>query len=382
MLQAPSLSIKLKLELFNHNWEYQGEITEDVSGDIGEINCTNQSAIRRSMSLNLTNDTKRYLYGENKLLWLNKRIKVYLGISAYGRPFEFIPQGTFVLSSPSNYNGLNGTLASIELQDLAYLYTDKHGVIKNYLELASGLKITDAIKLVANGGYSTRFLFDDIQDTIPYTMSYNPNTSRWQIISELAQKAKCHVYFDVEGLLRLRKIDLAEVKNYPEVWSFKNRDKNEKFYVESTRRLEDSNLANCVMVLGGNANTSIFLYDIEIDETADPKWVGHPYSIQRLGRIQYFHNDGNIDGVIDTQELATYRARYELMKRCGYDEILSMTIHPHYLLEPDDVIYVFDEDNAVDSRYMIETISIPLSPQNMTMECRRENRYFTDWDIV
>ncbi len=384
ILKSPEFNIHIKLEIFDHQYKFLGEYSEQVTSDIGTINLSNSSPARRSLTVTLDNSDGRFTFDDKSLVWLDKRVKFYIGVNIGNKPIYYIPQGVYVATEPSNDNTPdNGSRCAIELIDLSYLYTDKRGKLKNYFEIPAGRKITDTIRAIANAAYPTRFNFDEIEeekDVVPYVMNYNPETSRWEVMQELASKVQCSLFFDAEGYLRLKKIDLNDVDISPVVWEFKY-DGNDPFYAGSVRRVDTTNIANSIRVIGGNGETTTYLYDLVIDET-NPLFVGHPYSIQRIGEIMYFHNNGNHDGVITSLEEAKYRAKYELMRRAGYDEIISLSSFPVFILEPDDAVWIEDRANGSRGRYLIETMAIPISPSLMTFEARRPIRVIENWDFI
>ncbi|MED1861713.1 hypothetical protein, partial [Brevibacillus reuszeri] len=288
----------------------------------------------------------------------------------------------YVLTQPSNENTISsGHRTMIELIDKSYLYTDSRGKLLNHLELAKGLKITEAIKIVAEGAYETLFKFDDINETIPYVLQYQPDTSRWQIIQDLADKAKCHVFFDYDGYLTLKKIDLNLIDNEPVVWSFNN-DGLDQFYAGSVRRFLGENIANYIRVLGGNSDTATFMYDLVIDEN-NPVFAGNPYSIQQIGKYIYPHNNGNPDSILTSVDDCKFRAKYELMNRAGYDEAVSTDAFPIFFLEPDDIISIHDEACGLfGEKYIVKNLNVPISPSLMTIESLRPRRIIQNWDFI
>lgn len=382
-LQSPIKNVFVRVTVFDHLMKYISEFTQQVNSDIGYITADSGRAIRRSLSLTLDNSKGLFTFGEGNLLWLNKRIKVEIGLRLKNGKIEYIPQGVYCLTQPVNQHTIDsGKSATIELADKAFLYTDKRGRLKNHLKIATNTKVTDAIKIVAQGAYETQYNFDDVTATVPYELNYEPSKSRWEIIQELAAFAKCTIFFDVHGYLRLKKIDLNAIDSEPIVWTFKHGDAGEKFYAGNIRRFDETNLANSIRVLGGNGDVAAVLYDLVIDEK-NSLFSKHPYSIQQIGEILYEHNNGNPDSLILNAADAKYRAKYELMRRAGYDEQITLYSAPHFLLEPEDVIWIEDQNSGVmGAKYVIKSLTIPISPQLMSIECLRQRKVIENWDFI
>jgi hypothetical protein len=378
--------IYIKIELYDSQMRYIKEITQRVNKDIGTLRIDGSSPIRRAFTLHLDNKTGEFIFGENNLIWIDKRLKLYLGLQLWNGNIEYIPLGVFVLTEPEDNHTLDGKSVTINAVDKAFFMTDKRGKFVNEQIIETGTKITDAIKIIASHVGETMFNFDDVQDIVPYELTYSGDDNRWDAIQELATLAKCTVFYDVYGYLRLKKIDLNYFETEPVTWEYKYGDPNERLYAGNVRKFDDSNLANHIRVLGGSSQTAEVIYDLAVDEN-DPiyghLWRDHPYSIQKIGRYTYFHNNNNPDGLITTVDEAKWRAKFELMRRLGFGENVELTIAPNYLHDADDVIWIEDKENGIEgSKYLIRSITLPLAPALMTIECTKYRRVISDWNFI
>lgn len=378
-LKYPVKQLYIKLELYDSQMNFIKEITRDVSSDIGSLSIDRNRPIRRSFSLTLNNTKGDFTWGEDKLFWIDKRIKLFIGLK-YGNSIEYVPQGIFILNEPSDSHNFDGKQTTISCVDKMFLMTDKRGKMLYETTIEAGINVKDVIKILAQKVGETMFNFDsDISATVPYELTYQPQDNIYQAIKDLADFARADIYYDENGYLRLKKIDLNDLQNYPPVWKFSINDPSDRFYAGNIRKLDDGQMANHIMVLGGSSQTAITRYELKVTES-DPLWQDSPYTIEKIGDILYFHNDGNPDPVITTDEEAKWRAKYELMKRLGYAESVSLTLAPHYLLDAGDVIEL--EDYNVSGRYLIDSINIPLKPDVMTVECRKERKIIDDWNFI
>jgi hypothetical protein len=268
----------------------------------------------------------------------------------------------------------------IDAVDKAFLLTDKRGKFVNQLTIAKGTNISTAIKLIAQGAGETLFNFDSVDTVTPYEITYESNSNRWDAIQELASLALCDIYYDVFGYLRLKKINLDEFEQYPAVWSFKYGEDN--FYAGNVRKFSDEELSNYVIAIGGSSDTATVRYELIVDET-NPIWKDSPYSIQKLGYLVYFHNDGNCDALLDSIGSCKNRCKYELRKRLAFSEILELYSAPIYLLDGNDIINIEDLSNGVvNNKYLIESINIPIKPDLMTINCKRYRKVIDSWDFI
>lgn len=378
-MKNPIKQVYLKLEMYDSQMRFIKEITSKVTRDsIGSLSVDADRDIRRSFSFTLNNKNNEFDWGSSEDVWIDKRVKLFTGLKT-PKGIDYVPQGVFILSEPSDTHNFDGKYTNVTGQDKAYLYTGNRGKFLNQLTIAVGTKITDAIKLIARG--ETLFNFDNVTTTVPYELTYEPNSNRWEAIKELALLAKCEVFYDVYGYLRLRQIDLNQINNYSPVWSYKYNGPTERFYAGNVRTMDEGTLANHILVLGGGSSTAVVRYELIVTNT-DPLWANSPYAIEKIGESIYFHNNGNSDPVLMTTDDCKFRAKYELMKRLGYTERVSMNISPNYLHEVNELIFIQDDENNVQGNYVLKSFSLPLNPSLMSCECYKQEIVISNWDFI
>lgn len=379
-MKSPMKQLYVKLEIYDSNMVFIKEITQRVSNDIGTLSIDSDRPIRRSFTLKLDNSNNEFDFGEDKTIWIDKRIKLFIGLKLTNGEIEYIPQGVFVLTDPESRHTLEGKTVTITAVDKGFFFTDKRGKFINEQIIQANASISDSIKIIAQNAGESMFNFDSVSDTVPYELTYDGTTSRWDAIQELASLAKCSVFFDVYGYLRLKKIDLNKFETEPHVWEYKYGDPKEKLYAGNIRIFDDSELANHIRVIGGSSQTADVVYDLVVDEN-DPNWTGNPYSIQSIGRWTYFHNQNSPDSLITTTNEAKWRAKFELMNRLGFAENVQLSISPNYLHDADDVIWIEDNENGIaGAKYLIKSISLPISPDIMAINCLRYRKLIDDWE--
>lgn len=382
-LRAPIKEFFLKLEFYDSKMNYLNEFTKQITeNDIGSITVDSTRAIRRSFQFTLLNKNQEFVFGSDKFIWLDKRIKVYTGLKLADQTIEYIPQGVFVLTELRDNHGDDGSYTSITGQDKMFLQTDKRGSLIYDTTLEVGLNIGEAIKILARNNGETLFNFDNVDETVPYTLTYQAGDSTYKAYEELSLLAKCDIYYDVNGYLRLRKIDLDNFDQEPSIWKVDYTNPSERFYAGNERSLEDT-IANHIVVLGGSGQTATQKCELIVTET-DLKWKDSPYTIEKIGRITYWHNNGQPDSLLggDDDGPVLWRAKYELMNRLSYSERLSLNLAPIYVLEPNDIIEVYVPNNSVSGKYLIKTLNIPLKPEIMSCDCLKYVKAIDNWDFI
>ncbi|KAA9007396.1 hypothetical protein F4V43_02595 [Paenibacillus spiritus] len=381
-LKSPIKEAYLKFEFYDYKMNYINEYTKYVTkNDLGSISVDSNRSVTRNFSFALNNKKNEFTFGENQLVFLDKRLKLFIGLKLRNGTIEWIPQGVYLLTDLQDSHTKDGKITTISGQDKGYLFTGNRGKLKTQTTLEVGLNIGTAIKMLAGKVGETMFNFDTVTSTVPYALTYDAGSDLWSAITELADLAKCRVYYDVYGYLRLKNIDLNSFETEPSSWSYKYGDINEKFYAGNVRKLDESNLANHIVVYGGSGGTASSRYELIVTES-NPLWKDSPYTIEKIGDLLYGHNDFNPDPLLDANS-CLWRAKYELMKRLSYTERLTLNISPNYLHDINDVITIEDhENNLYGDKYLIESFSIPLKADIMQIECLRYRKVIENWNFI
>lgn len=267
-MKSPVKELKIKMEFYDSKMNYISELTKSITkSDIGGISVDSSRPVRRSFTFGLLNLKNDFDWGEDELIWIDKRVKLYTGLSTRKQETIYIPQGVFIISEPVNTHNMNGKITMITGQDKAWLMTDKRGKFVDETTIEEGTDIATAIKIIAQGVGETLFLFDNVSEVVPYELTYASSDNRWKAIQELAGFAKCDVYYDENGYLRLKKIE-TDIDLEPITWVYEYNGKSERLYAGNKRSMDESELANHIRVLGGSSQTATVMFDLVVDENA------------------------------------------------------------------------------------------------------------------
>lgn len=122
----------VKIEIYDRNMNFINEITKFVTADdLTNISIDRTRAIRRGFSFALDNMStdNLFVWGEDNLIWLDKRVRLYIGLKLLSGEIEWVLQGTYVISDFYNTASLQGKKTYITGQDKSYLLGDKLGLI-------------------------------------------------------------------------------------------------------------------------------------------------------------------------------------------------------------------------------------------------------------
>lgn len=378
-MTLPIGQMSLKFDIFDSNDKYIETVTQYITlDDIGHLIIDRSRPVRRSFSFGLDNSNGIFTWREDGLIWLDKKIQLFIGFKN-GNDIHYVSEGIFYLTgfSTSHTNDANKTY--ITGCDKMFKYTDQRGKFTAPLTIQAGTNIAVAIKQVVSD--ETLFNFDAVTDVTSNDITFEIGSNRYDAIKTLANIAKADIYYDANGYLRLKKIDLNDLQNYPVVWTYEYGNSQERFYAGNIRTIQTDNLVNHVIVYGGSSQSEINKYEIVVDET-NSIWAGNPYSIQRIGDYLYLFNNGNPDPSLVTQDDCKFVCQSELMNRLGYSELVELAIVPNYLLDCNDIIKIEDSSNGATGRYLIEYIDMPLLPQEMVIRGYKERMVINDWNNI
>lgn len=375
-LLSPVSEVHVKLELLDKNENLIDVIEKHVnSNSAGDISVDSDRDIRRMFTLTLDNSDGLYTWNENGLIWIdNKRVKLYIGLKG-STGIEYVPQGVFVITAPeATHKPLENTV-TISGQDKWYLLTGNFGRLNREITIAKGTNIKTAIQTVASGAGITNMILEDCPINLPYDMTFQIGQNRGEILKQLTEKAYVEgqafydIYFDVNGYLRFERHKDPTLES--PCWTYKI--DTSTLYAGSVRRLDDAELFNHILVLGGSSQVADSRAEIIVDNTK-PEWANSPFAYQLIGDRFYCWNNGNPDSNIDSQAQCTARAVYELNKRLAYTERVSIDLAPNYLHEANDVIELIDESNGCVGNYQLKSFTVPIKPKLVTMEAYKIRR--------
>jgi len=363
-LSSPINEVYAKIELLDKNENVIDDITTKAID--GSISVSKERETRRTFSISLLNDDNEFTWSVGGRIWLDKRIKLWIGLKINNQ-IEFVPQGIFILTDMAASSSHTGErIANLSgLDKWSLLSGDPVGKFTNHTTVEKGVKVSDAIKTISQGGGIDKFIFDDCDVTVPYTLTYDLGDSRGKAIKELADLAVYSIFFDVNGYLRFR--PQVNLETMPSVWTYDKSDYT--LYAKSEKILDHAELFNKILVIGGSSQSGT-VSAIAQDDEADS-----PTSITNIGERLFLYNNGSPDPLITSTVLAQARADFELKNRLRIAERQPMEIMPNYLHEAEDVITLVDDWHNTNDKYELISFNIPLKPSAMmSAEVWRINR--------
>lgn len=375
---------KIKLELLTENEITVGEITRDVDiTNQGQININRQQITRRSCSLSLANVDNKYVPSPNNPFWIDRKFKLWVGLKddviAYsgGEPtmsedVHWFSQGIFITKSAN----MDSHILSIEAVDKGGLLNGDLGTngFNDNVIVQAGSNITDFVKDTL-GISENGFMVDSTQpiiDTcfndryIQQNITINRNEYIGKLFEDVASSYNADIFYDVNGRLNLR--PCLDYIYEGSQFDFVDTDSH---YIQSTIQY-DYDVINAVTVYSN-------ISSVEGENVSYTAYNRNPQSPFNVGAIKTRYMDAqelkyaNVDAAEMKKRCEDY-ANYLLLSNSllKMTESFSTCIVPH--LDVDHVVTITDRAKGlVAVRFVIQSITIPLSAGNMSIEATNIN---------
>lgn len=255
-LYANEKILYTKLVLLNEQFQTVYEMTQEcISSDIS----TNvDSDVRHTLNMTLAVKNQRTGIAEDRLLWIDKFVKIYVGVKIpYLPDILWYDKGIFVMTDYS-YDAQTLTLR-INCSDLICML---NGTVNGSLEglktkilEADKITIREAIIDTLTGMTPfTKYNIVDMPKLIPYDLEFSTTDTVWTILTKLRDLyAGYEMFFDTDGTFVCKQI--ATLDNDPVAL-----DNNliEKLYTNETDNGTLSSVRNVVKVWGKCLETDYY----------------------------------------------------------------------------------------------------------------------------
>lgn len=358
-LKSGIVKPRIKIEWLRSDETVESIFTDDVLD--GSLTITRNSGIRRSISFTVKNssDLLPNIWG----VWINRKVKIYLGVNCADGNDYFIPQGVFVMSNPSYTSDPTGSRVTFNANDkFALLNGESGGLLTDIYLISSGTSVTNGVKtiLTAFNDKVPPVIYPN-SITYPYEIRKGYGNNIGDILKDTAYFMSYNVFYDVNGALNLIPDTDDELK--ASLWDFNFQD-DKYCYLGSTMESDFANVRNVVKVIGTNLSNST-----SIVGTAKNTDLTSTSNIYAIGEIPYEPVENSY---INTQLQADNLANFILKRVKILNQSISIKSIPMYHLDVDSVITITDNNIGANlSRYLITSITIPLNPVGgeMTVNC-------------
>lgn len=211
-LQALCFSEKIilvKLVLLNENYQTIYEMKHEFIS--GEMSTDTDSDIRNTLSMSLAVHNKNVGIAEDKLLWINKFVKVFVGVKVpFIKDVLWYDKGIFVMTDQT-YDAINFTL-NINCSDLVCMLNGDVGGSLEGLEMEiketqyNNIRAAIIATLTSFTPFKKYYVVD-MPDPVPYDMEFSASDSVWTMLTALRDLSPGYeMFFDVDGTFVCQKV--------------------------------------------------------------------------------------------------------------------------------------------------------------------------------
>ncbi len=367
-IQEKFIKISLLQNYFINENGYQvrkfikvGEIQGNTIGGSIDINAT--STIRRTCSIEMVVTDSSFLISEDSKIWMDKWFRVEIGIKNLKTDkIVWLNKGVFAIHNPSvRYSSAEKTLHIEGLDLMCTLDGTLGGDLGIITKILSEAGISESIKTTVwrLGKISQSQIYIEQNDLImPYDIEKTPTDTIYSILEELRNLyMDWEVFFDENGRFVYQKIKnryvANPVPNYDnDIITFNFLEEHDLVVDYNVQYLFD-NVKNKIVVWGKLRDDGLQIH-YELINNND----NSPFSVNKnLGTIPM----SIVDDKIFTEEQARQRCEYELYKHNNMNSRVNISCVPIYFLDVNKLIEFNKPEINLDGKYLIDTISIPLS---------------------
>jgi hypothetical protein len=358
-----SHSAIVKVEIYD---TANGTILSTASPISGEVSIDNRRSIRRECTLEFV-DTDGTLVPINNissiLLPYNREVKIYRGISFPDGTEELVPLGVFIITSVDITETAQGVKISIKGSDRS-LVLARAKFTNHEFYIEAGTAKETAIENILKYRYpkvKTIFPATNQVTTLLYP-TLDQSSDPWREALKIAESASMDLYFDENGIARMRPIPDPDKGTAIATYS----DGTDSVLIQIARSLSIDESYNGVIYTGEGTNLSIGVIGEAWDDNPSSPTYRKTY-----GEVPLFKSSPTILTVGEAQEAASA----ELKKVIGASEKITwdQLVNPAH--DVYDLVKVTRSPVGVDKILMLDAISIPLAASGTMNAIGRSRRF-------
>lgn len=382
-VQSATLYPVIKVELLDQFENAYAEISEEITDNSGSIQSTLQQGVRNTVSFSIFDPAGKFIPdANNKLFWVGKKFKLYVGLATEQKAIQLNGQTTGISGdifwfSKGVYiiTDINAQKDNSGNQTISFTGVDKYGAFTNdtgYGEMIGtfsfdvGMSISYVIKNVLKQDIGNGQMLDPLEPIIDpdlqeyklqLAFSKGPGSYIGDLLNDLATTLHADIYYDMDGHLNVKKsLNFDEYKNVQNQWNFTERSAE---YISAQVNYQLKNIANYIYVVGDNPLGGQI--PIAIAENNDAR---SPLSVAKIGRKSRYIEKSTI---YSQQEAENY-AQYILKTACllGHQISFACTLIPS--LELDNTFSLTDSYYQYDRQeFIITAITYPIGVGTMSI---------------
>jgi hypothetical protein len=332
----------------------------------GEVTIDNRRAVRRECTLEFIDKDGTLVPTNNIssiLLPYNREVKIYRGIVFPDGTEELVPLGVFVITSVDISDSSQGTKITIKGSDRSLILT-RAKFTNHEFYIEDGTAKETAIENMLKYRYpkvKTIFPATGQVTTLLYP-TLDQSSDPWREALKIAESASMDLYFDENGIARMRPIPDPDLGNAVATYT----DGEDSVLIQVNRSLSIDDSYNGVIYTGEGTNLSIGVIGEAFDDNPSSPTYRKTY-----GEVVKFMSSPTVLTVAE----ATEAAQAELKKVIGSTEKITwdQIVNPAH--DVYDLVRITRSPVGADKILTLDSITIPLDAKGTMNAIGRSRRF-------
>lgn len=326
----------------------------DLAIDSGSVDIKAKNAVRRTCNVTLTTTRElNSLVPDNDfdlLTPFGNELRLFRGIQFDDGSIEYVPLGVFVIIDVVIKDTNEGVQISVTGDDRSLIiarnkWTEPYQMVNGALETSLDAMLRDRYPDIQTAFTTTNVTINQV------VLGIESNNDPWKDAVELAELVGYDLFFDANGVCQLTPFPTIDGSTI--VASFKEGD--DTIITELDRTISTRETYNGVIyIVEGSEVPTPIRVEVWDEDTTSPT-----YRFGKFGEVPIFVNSN----LLTTEAEAVKAASSLLNQYVGAQETISWNSLVDPTLDAQDVVYVKADGAKVDRVVIIDSLSIPMSPE-------------------
>lgn len=301
--------LHIKIELLNYNFQKVDELSGTVVGDPSFTN-NSESSMRRTCAFTLVPTDSSFDIKEGNKIWLDKYIKVYVGIENNRTDdITYTNMGIYLINNPSSsYSATNNSLTIQGIDLMAKMTGQRNGNLEGIPYIINeGSDVREAIIAILKecGFYS--YIISDYPIKTPYEIKIDIGGNAYDIINEIINiLPNYQAYFDVDGIFHFEEIPSGKNEQI-----FIDDDIWERTLIDYSKSIDFTSVKNVIEVFGKTHDISNYGGEAILNGNTYEITVSTVTELRDYLKIGFISNNDNSNPYLKVNNLNTYPIRNE-----------------------------------------------------------------------
>ncbi len=301
--------LHIKIELLNFNFQKVDELSGTVVGE-PSFTIDSSSSIRRTCAFSIVPTNSSFDIKEGNKIWLDKYVKVYLGIDNNRiNDITYTNMGIYLINNPSSsYSATNNTLTIQGIDLMCKMNGQRNGNLEGIpYVIKQDSDVREAIIAILKEFNFNQYIISDYPIKTPYEIRIEIGGNGYDIINEILNiLPNYQSYFDVDGIFHFEEIPSGineQIFIDDDIW--------ERTLIDYTKSTDFTSVKNVIEVFGKTHDISNYGGEAIIEGNTYKINVSTIDKLRDYIKIGFISNNKNSNPYLKINDLNSYPIRNE-----------------------------------------------------------------------